>query len=263
MISAGSRQGALTFCSDLDNTMIYSYRHEIGEKKRCVEIYQGREISFMTERSYEILADLQKKVLFVPVTTRTVEQYERIDLGFLPEYALTCNGGVLLVRGREEESWYQKSLDLVSNAGAELERAYRYLGEDEDRSFEVRNIRNLFLFTKSERPERTIEKMRAVLNPALVTVFGNGTKVYVLPKNLNKGTAVRRFRERMGAERIIAAGDSSFDLPMLEEAETALAPGELLAEHPVKKDVLSVGGGQLFSDFVLEYIMTELIGFQN
>ena len=252
----------MIFCSDLDNTMIYSYRHDIRENKRCVEIYQGREISFMTEKSYELLEDLCKKVLFVPVTTRTEEQYHRIALGFLPEYALVCNGGVLLARGREEESWYRKSLELISDAGTELERAYRYLNEDEDRSFEVRNIRNLFLFTKSEKPLRTIERMRAVLNPALVTVFGNGVKVYVLPRELNKGTAVRRFRESMGAEQIVAAGDSGFDVPMLEEADRGLAPAELTAEYSMGEHVISAEGKQLFSDFVLEYVGNHFVRSQ-
>ncbi len=26
------------FCTDLDQTLIYSYKHEIGDRKRCVEI---------------------------------------------------------------------------------------------------------------------------------------------------------------------------------------------------------------------------------
>ena len=34
--------------TDLDNTLIYSYKHAIGSAKRCAEIYQGREISFLT-----------------------------------------------------------------------------------------------------------------------------------------------------------------------------------------------------------------------
>ncbi len=34
----------IVFYSDLDNTLIYSYRREIGGKKRCVEVYQGRDI---------------------------------------------------------------------------------------------------------------------------------------------------------------------------------------------------------------------------
>lgn len=40
--------------TDLDNTLIYSYKHEIGGPKTCVEIYQGREISFMTETSHRL-----------------------------------------------------------------------------------------------------------------------------------------------------------------------------------------------------------------
>ena len=90
--------------------MIFSYRHEIGKDKRCVEIYQGREISFVTEKTYGLLKKLKEKALFVPVTTRTVEQYRRIDLGVgtLP-YALVCNGGVLLANGQEDESWYLES----------------------------------------------------------------------------------------------------------------------------------------------------------
>ena len=36
------------FFTDLDNTLIYSYRRDIGRDKVCVELYQGREISFVT-----------------------------------------------------------------------------------------------------------------------------------------------------------------------------------------------------------------------
>ena len=91
--------------TDLDNTLIYSYKHEIGGPKTCVEIYQGREISFMTETSHRLLGQLCSKpgVLVVPTTTRTLEQYQRIDLGIgVPEYALVCNGGVLLHQGKED-----------------------------------------------------------------------------------------------------------------------------------------------------------------
>ena len=42
----------IAFFSDLDNTLIFSYKHDIGKEKRCVEIYQGREVSYITERTY-------------------------------------------------------------------------------------------------------------------------------------------------------------------------------------------------------------------
>ena len=40
-----------TFFTDLDNTLIYSYKHEIGEQKKSVELYQGRWISYMTNET--------------------------------------------------------------------------------------------------------------------------------------------------------------------------------------------------------------------
>lgn len=89
--------------TDLDNTLIYSYKHEIGGPKTCVEIYQGREISFMTETSHRLLGQLCSKpgVLVVPTTTRTLEQYQRIDLGIgVPEYALSATAVYCCIRAR-------------------------------------------------------------------------------------------------------------------------------------------------------------------
>ena len=68
----------IAFFSDLDNTLIFSYKHDIGKEKRCVEIYQGREVSYITERTYGLLTYAASRLLFVPVTTRTEEQYRRM-----------------------------------------------------------------------------------------------------------------------------------------------------------------------------------------
>ena len=51
----------ILFHCDLDNTLIYSYKHEIKTKKRCVEIYQGREVSFMTEATCRLLNKVKNK----------------------------------------------------------------------------------------------------------------------------------------------------------------------------------------------------------
>lgn len=190
----------IAFHSDLDNTLIFSYRHDIGDAKRCVEVYQGREVSFITEKTYRMLRNLTDRVLLVPTTTRTIEQYRRIDLGLgEPQYALVCNGGVLLVNGREEETWYRESMELIEECREELQRAELILTKDADRSFEVRNIRNLFLFTKSKKPELSAEKLRKALDMEKIDVFTNGVKVYAVPKKLNKGEAVSRFRKRVSS----------------------------------------------------------------
>lgn len=64
--------------SDLDNTLIYSYKHDIGLRKRNVELYQGREISFITEDTWQYLKRLKARIEIVPLSTRSVEQYSEL-----------------------------------------------------------------------------------------------------------------------------------------------------------------------------------------
>lgn len=247
------------FNVDLDNTLIYSYKHDIGTQKRCAEVYEGREISFMTHRTQELLSEVEQKLLVVPTTTRTKEQYERIALGLkeIP-YALVCNGGVLLRNGIEDEAWYLKSLEMVSDCQEELKKAEVFMEEDEDRCFEVRNIKDLFVFTKSNKPDDSIKRLSEKLDTTLVDVFKTGIKVYVVPKNLSKADGVRRLKEELKGEKIIAAGDSEFDVPMLKYADVGLAPWKLElgdnTEHVVKMEE-----DRLFSESMLEYVLQTLV----
>lgn len=247
----------IIFNSDLDNTLIYSYKHDIGKEKVCVEVYQEREISFMTDKSYALLKKVKDRVVLVPTTTRTMEQYHRIDLGIgVPPYALVCNGGVLLIDGEEDDMWYQESLALISDCTKELKRAIQCLESDRYRSFEVRNIRELFVFTKSSAPGLSVEALKKTLDVSLVDVFCNGVKVYVVPKKLSKGIALKRLQEKIGADTMIAAGDSEFDVSMLRQADIAIAPEELVRAMSLKENVISIDKSRIFSDALLEYILT-------
>lgn len=192
-----------------------------------MEWLEGQEISFMTRRALELLKELEKRMLLIPVTTRRVEQYQRIVLpGVCPAYALTCNGGVLLEKGEEAEDWYKDSLDRIKDSQGELDAGQRILEADTHRDFAVWRIRELFLFTKSRAPEKTAGELKKRLDLQKIDVFTNKNKVYVIPKALNKGAALERIRERLGAERVFAAGDSLFDVPMLAKADLAYRGGE-------------------------------------
>lgn len=247
----------VVFNVDLDNTLIYSYKHDIGDDKRCVELYQGREISFMTDRTWQLLKELKKRLMVVPTTTRTAEQYRRIKLGLgdFP-YALVCNGGILLTDGASDEKWHQESLSLISASMGELTRAERLLEKDSNRCFEVRNINELFLFTKSSCPEESVKRLEEELDSSLVDVFRNGIKVYVVPKQLNKGRAVSRLRKRLEPEMVVAAGDSEFDRSMLECADIALAPQGLKLSGAAWQKVKRINENMLFSEGLLEEIET-------
>lgn len=247
----------MVFHSDLDNTLIYSYKHEIGLHKTCVEIYQDREISYMTDCSIELLKQVQEKTVFVPTTTRTAEQYQRIRLGEqTPEFALVCNGGILLVQGQRDLDWYAQSRELLAGCQGELRDAQRVLETDENVNFEVRNIEKLFVFTKSARPKETVDRLRKFLKGSQLEVFSNGVKVYAVPKKLSKGEAVRRFRQKVQAGAVAAAGDSRFDISMLKEADLALAEHGLIGEQIQGEHVVYLGEHGIFSDEMLKYILS-------
>lgn len=244
----------IVFCTDLDNTLIYSHRHEIGANKYAVERYQGRPVSYLTEETGRLLQELAGQVCVVPTTTRTTEQYQRVNLGWTPEYALTCNGGVLLCGQVEQKEWYEESVRRIASASAMLKRAAVLLEQEPKRELEVRWVKELFVFTKSRQPQETVARLRHALNPALVDVFANGVKVYVVPKGLSKGEAVRRFRRLVHSEFLMTAGDSAFDISMFAQSDLALAPRSM-AERPLPKQTVVMPGNKVFSEELLSYAL--------
>ena len=242
----------ITLFSDLDNTIIYSYKHDIGGMKRNVEVYQGREISFITEKTYRLLNYIKDKMLIIPTSTRSIEQYNRINMGIGDfKYALVCNGGILLVDGIRDEEWYLNSLDSISESRGELELAMSLLDRDKRRTFELRLIENLFIFTKCDQPEKVVEDMKNKLDSKKVEVFHNGTKVYIVPVNLNKGNAIKRFGNYIKSDCTIAAGDSEFDISMLKAADIGMAPYGFRDNFYVNFDVMEPKEECIFSDFFL------------
>lgn len=218
----------MIFFTDLDGTVIRS-----ASKKRAgdivVEYKDGREITCISSESAETLAGLSG--LVIPVTSRSIEQYLRIDIpGFKPKYTLVDNGGNLLIDGVPDRDWAEWSNGIAECCRAELEACRLLLENDPDRSFEVRLVDGLFLFTKSSAPERTLQRLVERLSAAVgLDLYNTGAKVYAIPKEINKGAAVRRLADVLGrsGERIVCAGDSVMDVSMLECADIAVYPDDM------------------------------------
>ena len=227
----------ILFAADLDNTLIASYRKLPADYPLC-ETLDGRRLSYLTPAAYRALLRLPAGVLLVPVTTRSSEQYRRVRLpGGEPEWALCCNGGVLLHRGAEEEGWRQESEKLISGTVPALRRGMELLGRYPAVLGEARMVENLFVFAKSERPEKTLLRLREAMAGEPVVVDGTGQKVYLIPAPLSKGAGLARLRKRLRPKRIVAAGDSLLDLSMLRLADVAAFPAgsplaAALAGHP-------------------------------
>ena len=77
----------------------------------------------------------------------------------------------------------------------------------------------------------------------------SGRKLYFFPPGLSKGDALVRLRERFAPARVLCAGDSGIDVPMLEQADVAIVPKRGMVAGGVVWD----GRGR-FSEFVVEKV---------
>lgn len=220
----------MLFLSDLDRTLIFSYKR-LSEDNICVEEKEGKKLSYMTPLSAGLLCELSEKVTFIPVTTRSIEQYERIKFpSGMPKLAVCDNGGNLLINGVPDPEWRKWAEEHILPAMAEMERIKSFWEALEDVYFEVRLVDGTFIFTKSHTPLETLRLTAERLCPERIDLFDNGDKIYAIPKGINKGAALNLLKERFG-EEIIAAGDSLFDIGMLQNADIAIVKqGELSGE---------------------------------
>lgn len=235
--------------SDLDGTLIFSAScKKVGDI--VVEYKDGKEISCITARQAELLPKIRN---IIPVTTRSVEQYRRIDFpeGFAPEYALCDNGSTLLINGEPDGLWLERSAEILAEAMEEIAQFRAILERDPDRRFEVRFVDGFFLFTKSANPNITLARLGV---GKLCECYTTGEKVYVIPKALNKGFAVDRLAERLGIahENFFCAGDSLMDVSMLNAANTAIFTDNI-DEKTVNVENKIIRPQNGFTEFVTEF----------
>lgn len=208
--------------SDLDRTLIYSSAalalgmpDAQAPRLLCVEVHESKPLSYMTEDAADLLARLTGEAVFVPTTTRTRKQYQRIQLpGTAPKYAICANGGHILVDGVSDRDWHESVVRRLADECAPLSEIRAYLTATTDLSW-VRKHRvaeDLFAYLVVERerlPEDWLDRFGSWAGDRGWTVSLQGRKVYAVPKPLTKSAAVREVARRTGATLTLAAGDSS------------------------------------------------------
>ena len=227
----------MLFASDLDQTLIYSHRtllsQEIEEQMRPVERYQERYISFMTQNALNLLRKITQNVLFVPVTTRTKLQYERINFlnyGITHQYAVTSNGGRIFSKGVEDKDWslhVSQGRDHCLASGDLIDQFNKIAHPSWVIKDSGKLADDLFYYCLIERDkipvaELAVFKLWASQNNWELSV--QGRKLYLVPLNVNKKAAIQYIKQKEGLLRIVAAGDSLLDLEMLKGGDLALAP---------------------------------------
>ncbi|MFC0600889.1 HAD family hydrolase [Streptomyces palmae] len=262
--------------SDLDRTLIYSAAalgldmpDDEAPRLLCVEVYDRRPLSYMTEQAATLLAEVARTSLFVPATTRTREQYRRVRLpGPPPRFAVCANGGHLLVDGESDPEWHKAVRASLEERCAPLDEIRARIQRTADPAWlrKERVAEDLFAYLVVERdllPPDYVRDLTEWAEPREWTVSLQGRKVYAVPKPLTKSAAVAEIARRTGASEILAAGDSLLDADLLYAADHGWRPahGELatqgwLAPHVTAVPEQGVAAGEAIAAAIAEHAST-------
>ncbi|WNS41881.1 hydrolase [Paenibacillus sp. MMS20-IR301] len=262
----------MIYASDLDRTLIYSLS-AIGVPEDTpglvpAEIVDGRTVSYISRQALAILQELAAKIVFMPVTTRTIAQYRRINLfreTVIPDYAVVSNGGNILVRGEVDREWRAAVGRLVDNGSAPAGEAAGIVRSVVRAEWIIseRYCDELFYTYVVERgllPLDEITRMAERLDGLGWKVSLQGRKLYVVPESVNKSDAILHVRRTVRSEPMAASGDSLLDKSLLAAADYAIAPchGEIFAEQQaglVELDYpFTKQSGVFAGDEIMEYV---------
>lgn len=237
------------FACDLDNTLIHSYKHK-ADGDICIEIYNGGEQSFISSRAVELLKEINKKFLFIPVTTRSIEQYNRIEWleGTAPKFAVVSNGANLLHDGEINLEWQKYFYKFIQPYENETQRQLEKFSQDKNFTI-CRIVDQSFLFLKCSDDAEIISTVKKIQADTDLIVEYSGRKIYLFPPKLNKGEALLKLKKNFSPQKIFAAGDSEIDIPMLNVADVAFANSKLKLSH---KNIFKFDSSD-FSEIVTNY----------
>jgi hydroxymethylpyrimidine pyrophosphatase-like HAD family hydrolase len=265
----------MLFASDLDRTLIYSKKF-LDTYADAIEIIEKKDniaLSHMSQRTIGLLSIINEKMLFVPTTTRSLEQYKRISIfqnKILPKYAIVANGGIILKNNIVDPVWQKiikdKMKDILSPQ-ALIDQNKVFFDQREIKLYKPCD--NLFVYAVLyEKLENNLFyadiEVRAEASGYKVTP--NGHKLYFIPYFITKWEAIRHIMQLEQEDCLIAAGDSILDAPMLVHSNYGYIPlhGDLstqieteLCDH--KNLHLTKGVGIDSSDELLQNIL-QMIG---
>lgn len=237
----------ILFTSDLDRTLIYSPNmiktYPVKGQITPVELKNEQEIiTYMSQETINLLHDFSKNNIFVPVTTRALYQYERIHVfakEICPKYAITSNGGNILIDGRPDLEWNNFIHNRVSETAISKEEMLKLFAKIRHdswvlREFYVDELFYMFHVEKENVPHNELNSLKNELLTAGWDIFLHGRKLYVLPTTLNKAYAVEHLKTLVDFQLHVAAGDSLMDYDMLASSHVGYSPihGELYEEQP-------------------------------
>lgn len=258
------------FASDLDRTLIYSNRAlaEFKQEDRLdligVEHRDNEEIAFMTKKAFEYFKEVAGNLLFVPVTTRTYEQFRRVSI-FSKDipltYAVTSNGANIIYKGMPLFDWTEIIQKRLEKECASLDEMIQKMKKIPLKGT-LKKAEDLFFYyiLEEEIVLAVKNEIKSLANHNGWRVSIQGRKLYLMPMPISKGEAVTFIKEREGINTVFGAGDSLLDYDFLKICDYPLVPahGELVKEKIIEHFVISEKVGVQAGEEILYMIADTL-----
>ncbi|MBU3114288.1 hypothetical protein [Clostridium lacusfryxellense] len=239
----------MIFASDLDSTLIYSSRHcsLINEQELLpVDFYKNQMCSFITKPMQSTLEHINESMIFVPVTTRSRDQYTRIKYindVLKPKYAVVANGGIILKNGIELPAWSDISLSKIKQVVSThdmIKLCSFFLESDFVKTY--KSCEDFFIYSILDEDKLSnsisngevdinyLRVLRSFCKDYNYSVSKQGKKIYIVPNCINKYDPIEYIKHLENINVLFSAGDSLLDYPLIKNSTYGIIPshGELL-----------------------------------
>lgn len=246
----------MIFATDLDNTMIFSYRLIEGYKDivSCVEYYNLKPITYMTYSAIEKIKKIADKIYVIPTTTRSISQFMRVELFSCLKFAIVDNGGTILQNGNIDKTWEKYIENILGKY--DFEYVLNVLDKLPSITLKPRIIDGKFVFTKSENIDLCKKILFSKIDKNKWQLSFHGPKIYIVPIEITKKKALSYLNEQVicNNELIICAGDSNLDLSMLEYSDYGLISHNCELSNLKNDNLIQKGYGLNSADEILDFV---------
>lgn len=244
---------SFVFVSDLDGTLIHSRRnYRLGDLE--VESIEGEPRGFIRPIVLSALEAFPDDASFAVATTRSTSQYKRLTwINRAPDLAYVANGGLRYAAYAEEATLLFAETANWANC---LNMAVGLIGGVNEVKA-ARVVDGCYALALLEDPRVIPAVINRIIFDLGLRLFIEGKKVYLFPEGLEKSLAIEDLRTMHPGKKIICAGDSTNDLPMLRVADIAITTqvvAEKLAELGTAANVIVCATGNPLEDFVGQWL---------
>lgn len=214
----------MIFATDLDKTLIHSYRHLTNKTPvTVVETKDSKELSYMTNTAIELLETLKQlpNIKIIPVTARSNEQFQRITITRDCKYAIIASGGIILHNNEPLTEWSQYVNTIIKDNKPFYHRLINVLNNYHNiMDVKPRIVDNAVIFFKLNTTTDTqhvfIDYISNICRNINWNITIQSQKIYMSPHEISKENALKFLIKHLNEPEIITAGDGKPDVNFIK-----------------------------------------------